>query len=904
MNTYEERLNEIKCAYTEDIIEMCKRYVPNKYTFCPWKHPGLNHGINLLQNDNELDCYMAAYGEMHLMKCKTALQNLPYDQLKGSIEIVDWGCGQGIGTMSIIDALKDRNQLSWLKKVTLIEASTSAIERAEANVSLLTENCVEIDPINKYLPDVTCTDNRLNDLGYRCSFIIHIFSNILDIKSVDIVKIAKLIGSRGTHIILCVGPVNSASYRIKQFCSIFGEQDYFSQVDSPAFSKTQTGHPFSCMTRCFVYNGNPLDYDKINTIKPNDEPIYTDYDLELQIQNNIISIDKARIAYRLNNILVGNDLIYYHPQINEVSMDFIVIRPNKGIIILNIFGKDIKDYHFAENKTRNVQKQSLNHQEIDEKKKLNKNILVHNETDEELQSPLSLINICQSSIIDSVEELLLGTISSAKNFGIVKKVIVFTKNTQAEIDAFFGSSDKYITLYGNEFINQKEYYSNLYQNIKLIYDNSETFNDRVLRKLLHIISPKWHSFREGRQGIILTAIQKELARSKKTQQKISGVAGSGKTQVLATRAINAQKRTGGNILILTYNITLANYLRQRLNEIREDFPWDKIKVIHYHHFIRLQASKCELRVSLTSYNNEDFFQGHEKEVDTFSAIFIDEVQDYETSWLKILESYFLEKGGEFVVFGDPKQNIYHRSLDTNGDIRLNIIGGQWNRSLKDSKRFANPSLAKLAMQFQKRFFENIPTDDIQANENKSKSINFNITSYVDMRNESDMLKIIDKCHNTIQANGLEMKDVVILGATTAFLRSLDYTYRLQYKIQTETSFIHQEQYQKLLSIHENLNANSQADWKLNRDLEALERIRKYHFSTIRPRLKISTIQSFKGWESPAVILILEKEQKSKEDFQPYSHEAFYTALTRAREHLFVLNLGNDEYHDFLTNELN
>ena len=154
-----------------------------------------------------------------------------------------------------------------------------------------------------------------------------------------------------------------------------------------------------------------------------------------------------------------------------------------------------------------------------------------------------------------------------------------------------------------------------------------------------------------------------------TQQKISGVACSGKTQVLAFRAINALKRTGGDVLILTYNITLANYLKYRLSEIREDFSWKKIDIYPYHQFFRIRASECQLHVGFDSYNDHDFFNNasdHKK----YSAIFIDEVQDYTTEWLRIIvQNFLLEQNGELVVFGDPKQNLYNRPLDTNGDIR-------------------------------------------------------------------------------------------------------------------------------------------------------------------------------------------------------------------------------------------
>lgn len=114
----------------------------------------------------------------------------------------------------------------------------------------------------------------------------------------------------------------------------------------------------------------------------------------------------------------------------------------------------------------------------------------------------------------------------------------------------------------------------MYTTIGFLYNNN-AFDDVVRRKLARMISPSWHSYQEGRIDMQPIGAQKRLSESSITQQKISGVAGSGKTQVLAFRAVNAMKRTGGDVLVLTYNITLANYLKFRLSEIREDFSWEK-----------------------------------------------------------------------------------------------------------------------------------------------------------------------------------------------------------------------------------------------------------------------------------------------------------------------------------------
>ena len=76
------------------------------------------------------------------------------------------------------------------------------------------------------------------------------------------------------------------------------------------------------------------------------------------------------------------------------------------------------------------------------------------------------------------------------------------------------------------------------------------------------------------RNLHLTKEQRDLAKSQSgVRQKNHGVAGSGKTQVLVCRAVNAQIRTGKRVLILTFNLTLINSLRKRMDEIPADFNW-------------------------------------------------------------------------------------------------------------------------------------------------------------------------------------------------------------------------------------------------------------------------------------------------------------------------------------------
>lgn len=872
-----------QCNSIDDIIDYCHNALPEEYKGRPWTHPELNHGINLLASDVALNCYMSAYGDMHVTKCRAAMMNFPFNDIQGSIEIVDWGCGQGIGSATIIEVLRQRNLFQWLRKITLIEPSHSAIERANDNIRTLTHGTVKIDVKNLFLPANDIVEGEtLNSIGYRYNNIIHVFSNILDVTAIDLGIVAKMVASaQGKHFVLCIGPQNGAAYRIEKFCSVFGEQNYFSQINSVRYARTRrTAHPYTCMTRCFEYNGATIDLNKLALVDERHEAIYNEYDLRLQIQNHVLSSQKARVAWRLENILSVDDIMYIDAAVNEVAVDFIIVRPNKGILLLNIFEENLNECTLSEDK---------------------KEINVHGQL---YQSPIDLINLCQLSIKDGIEELLMSTIEDNRNFSLIKKAVVFSENSIDEIKKFFEYQNNvfnFTFIFGKEIIENRDISQNLYTTIGFLYNNN-AFDDVVRRKLARMISPSWHSYQEGRIDMQPIGAQKRLSESSITQQKISGVAGSGKTQVLAFRAVNAMKRTGGDVLVLTYNITLANYLKFRLSEIREDFSWEKIEVYPYHQFFRIRAAECQLHVEFSSYQNEAFFEnskGHKK----YSAIFVDEVQDYTTEWLRIImQNFLLVPNGELVVFGDPKQNVYQRPLDANGDIRLGIIGGQWNRQLTTSRRFTNPRLANLATAFQTQFMANLPTDDIVAENTISNTFNFQIVTYIDLRQNNSIESIITNIINIISNDNNEARDFAVLASSTKLLRNIDILYRQRTNEQTEITFISNETLERLKQIHQ-VTDEKAANWKFNRDFEALERTRKQLFTTDKRCLKISTIQSFKGWESPSVIVILENDiVLHNTTFRPMSPQTIYTAITRARENMYIINIGNDTYHNFFYNQ--
>lgn len=881
---YKERISSIYNLTMDAIIENCRSHIPEQYRYRPYSHPELNHGLDLLKSNEGLDCYIGAYGEMHQAKCRAAMQNMPFppkdkDATSLSLEIIDWGCGQGIGTICLVDYLKERELTQWLKKITLVEPSKASLDRAIINVSKATYNRVRIMPLNEYLPSIS-NDSYVNSIHFEQSYIFHIFSNILDVPEIDLATLAKCMAVPGhTHYILCMGPLNANAFRIDRFFGLFTQTELFSDISNCDYGRTSdTNYRYTCKTKAFIYDGGSLDLSSYNPHEKAAEPVYNEYNLNLQISNGLISREKGIIYSILRSRVSINDLIYLDPDLNGASPDFIIVRPNIGIIVISVFEEDLSKCH------------------IDNGNQTGKTIFLDIDSEQtgtkQIQSPFVALENYQNLIIESLKEFTNAVIEDNRNLGLVKKVLICTKGCIDQAKSIFGNP-KYAYLYGNEFINDRSILCRIFDDLRFHYTN-RAFDNVALQQLVKDLSPKWHSYREG-ISLHLTRQQASLSISVEgAQRKISGVAGSGKTQVLATRAVNAQVRSGGNVLILTFNITLANYMRMRLSQVRADFPWDKIDIDYYHRFFRKFANANNLYIHLGSYDEADFFDGA-KELKKYDAILIDEVQDYLTPWLQLLRKYFLKDNGEFVVFGDPKQNIYHRELDAKGDIRLGFIRGEWNHELDKSMRFSNPSLAALAMAFQKRFYDNLEEITLSNTASRDTGFRFNLMKYyyIESRGSKDdlPLQVYKICKDFIDNNNINIGDVVILAPQTEILRQIDYLYRQETYKETTVTFVNKEDVDRIS------RQSSSASYEYKRDYDRLEKVEKNRFTMVSHHLKLSTIQSFKGWEAQTVICIIQNDAYSNPNIIS-SPQLIYTGITRAKENLFVINIGGNDYDEF------
>ncbi len=801
-NVYPNAIEGSRNLDTDAVIDICKQQFEfSKYYRIPWTHPELGNGISLLKSEEGMNAYMAAYAEMHEIKCKAAFQNFPFSSLRGSIEIVDWGCGQGIGTLTAIDMLKERNLANWLRRITLIEASKYTLNRAQINVNKATNGATRIITLNQFLP-YNNSDNEVRGINYEHQNVIHIFSNILDITTINLRRLARIVATPGrTHFILCVGPTNEGAGRLGEFVEEFGTQELFSNIYSKNFGRLLNGHIFTCVTKCFKYNGAALPTREDENQAPaivDDTLPSTDYDLKNLVINEVLSEEGYKLYLVLSKLIANDDLILVKPDIYGDVPDIVIVRPHKGILLINLFEDDITRYSFVQG---------------DDNK-----ISFVNEEGHAIIPPTQTVSNYQRNLIRMyLNGLFLKTVQSPANWSIIKKMVFFTKNTTNNCLPVFLDHEEHTSLFGLDFLDNKQEQERFFENVRFNWDN-QVFSDDVMRQFMTIITPKWHSYKEGRH-ITLSPEQSSLAISRPVQQKISGEAGAGKTEVLVHRAANALIRTGGKVLILTFNKTLVNYIRYRLNLVRADFSWGNVTISHYHGFFRCQAERCNMDCHLGSYDNTYFFDGKGDKLNKYDAIFVDEVQDYKTEWIRILHKYFLKEKAEFVVFGDPKQNLYHRPLDTNDDIRLGVIGGLWNHDLIHARRFTNGQLATLAAQFKDTFLRTegqTPTPIIPSDMFDFARLRYNNLGQVDNLEALSRL-----CNNIIANVAVPLGEVAIIAQSTNVIMELDYLLRTVHHKNTVTTVITHEENEMLKRIHR-IGESTADQKKCEMDVETIE----------------------------------------------------------------------------------
>ena len=486
-------------------------------------------------------------------------------------------------------------------------------------------------------------------------------------------------------------------------------------------------------------------------------------------------------------------------------------------------------------------------------------------------------------MIDGIHEIQEEIFNDKRKNILIKSGLYFHNIISSQKAKSFVGIPKYFnpdrcTVFGRDMLDKNV---KIEQFIPLINNNIKIHsNTDWLSKFKNWISPPLH-ISEGQNLISerdLNDKQKRYIISRPgVIQKLSGVAGSGKTRVIAIRAASLAK-LGKKILVICYNITLKNYLKKEIEGTKYDFDPTNIDIFYFHDFCKAYREFRNIE-----YPDEGSMQKNdelEKEKiirdkienrnlsANYDAIIIDEGQDFKETWFKLLRN-FLSQNGEMLIAFDDKQNIYSIKK-----FKISGVGsGRWG-VLNKSYRLLNEHI-NLVNKFSNEFLTDFKSDE----ENPIIETNTQHTLPFEPNSLSKWINV---------NNIVESRDMVC-----EMLNHLDKNQKLDF---SDTAILvpdHDEGInlrEHILEYFKNKNLKISDIFSKNPDRQRDAKKIFNVFDSDR-RLKMSTINSFKGWERRNIIILITYKTDKNFDFK------MYTSMTRVREKLIIINLS-ERYKNF------
>lgn len=182
-------------------------------------HQELGRGKAILNTTSQLEQYLHSYGPMVETQWSEIQKKL--DLGTQQLDIIDYGCGLGLGTIQIFDHLRSlelpnhttsnvkiaegKNKLDQVINVNLIDPSDIALSNAHHILKHYPMRA-KLNFINKKLDDLSLSNINFSESSAK----IHIFSNILDIGTFDHLALLKRVLSvEGKHCVIAVSPFES-----------------------------------------------------------------------------------------------------------------------------------------------------------------------------------------------------------------------------------------------------------------------------------------------------------------------------------------------------------------------------------------------------------------------------------------------------------------------------------------------------------------------------------------------------------------------------------------------------------------------------------------------------------------------------------------------------------------------
>ncbi len=543
------------------------------------------------------------------------------------------------------------------------------------------------------------------------------------------------------------------------------------------------------------------------------------------------------------------------------SPDIVIAHETGGIMII-----EVKDWV--------PEKYKCNTLTTGKGKKIHRITTTKNGKEILLSNPIHQVEEYRNLLFEGIPEIDEEIYQNKEKFNLIKIGLYFHKSTTKEAKQIVGPYDSFkCKVFGKEALETTNSIERIIPLLTLLKSQKKvTMGKEWFKKFHNWVMPPWHTINDGIYLSFNTKQKRYINPKPNSKQKLTGVAGSGKTLVLAMRAANLAAQ-GKRVLVVCFNITLRHYIKKQTNKARAKFSWEKIYIMHFDGFCKRYALTHGMPFPFDGTDEENI-QRHRKNIIShrennnnylnYDAILVDEGNDFEKEWYEYLCS-FLTENNEILFAIDEKQNIYKRELNWVGRGRWGILNGVLNQGLRLPIK-----QIKIINNFSKTFLKDFnnkqENPEISIPEEKQlsllpsicKSYWINVKDFTEIKN--NIYKVIQ---HLVEKLSMKISDVVIL------------VNRHEEGIELRNYI--KKQFGNKFSIMDIFSMNS-----------FHRQIKKRYFRINTPHLKMSTFHSFKGWEARNVIIVIPEDQKSIEVMKKFDL-MIYSSLTRTQENLFIIN---------------
>ncbi|MDB5827373.1 MAG: helicase, partial [Variovorax sp.] len=384
---------------------------------------------------------------------------------------------------------------------------------------------------------------------------------------------------------------------------------------------------------------------------------------------------ERRLAERLEQKLGSNYLVWYDVPVGPKRLhpDFIVLHPRRGLLVLEVKDWKLDDIRRAGKLTFEVAPEGVPRSVI-------------NPLEQARQYAHQMVAaLTQDPQLVQEEGKWQGMLTFPWSYGLVLSHITRRQFVTAELDCVLDSQRVICSDEMTENVDPQTLKSRLLSMFPVLM--------RGMLSLPNIDRVRWILFPEVRveadagmqasldipgelpDAMTVLDIQQEILTRclGDGHRVIHGVAGSGKTMILARRAVQLAKRvTTKPVLVLCYNEPLAVQLA---SVIASKGLAGKVHVRHFHKWCREQLVSygqalpvsTETEKLSTAKLMEAFVQRLIRAVDKkqvpsgqYMAVLIDEGHDFKHEWLKLVVQMVDPDTNSLLLLYDDAQSIYER----------------------------------------------------------------------------------------------------------------------------------------------------------------------------------------------------------------------------------------------------